>query len=204
MEHLLFMWIELRIVIWHIFGGDWRQNEKLSEVKPPLTNYVYKICNEIFVLYSSESGFVCMEASRKSDSILSLRLGKLSRNPEEACNQHLFFDASIQPVIIVSSKHGQRERCPLVGKYALIGKTLENNNNNEKSSCAIDQQHLGTHQHLDHVTFGCAAGGATEFNVVQNNCNVSSTTANRITETSSKHPKIFYLLCTFFRLRFRA
>ena len=160
--------------------------------------------NEIFVLYSSESGFVCMEASRKSDSILSLRLGKLSRNPEEACNQHLFFDASIQPVIIVSSKHGQRERCPLVGKYALIGKTLENNNNNEKSSCAIDQQHLGTHQHLDHVTFGCAAGGATEFNVVQNNCNVSSTTANRITETSSKHPKFFYLLCTFFRLRFRA
>ena len=99
-----------------------------------------------------------MEASRKSDSILSLRLGKLSRNPDEACNQHLFFDASIQPVIIVSAKHGQRERCPLVGKYALIGKTLENNNN-EKSSCAttIDQQHLGTHQHLDHVTFGCAA-----------------------------------------------
>ena len=162
--------------------------------KPPLTNYVYKI-NGIFVLYSSESGFVCMEASRKSDSILSLRLGKLSRNPEEACNQHLFFDASIQPVIIVSAKHGQRERCPLVGKYALIGKTLENNNN-EKSSCAttIDQRHLGSHQHLDHVTFGCAAGGATEFNVVQNNCNVSSTTANRITETSSKQPKFSYLL----------
>jgi len=138
------------------------------------------------VNFECESGFVCMEASRKSDSILSLRLGKLSRNPDEACNQHLFFDASIQPVIIVSAKHGQRERCPLVGKYALIGKTLENNNN-EKSSCAttIDQQHLGSHQHLDHVTFGCAAGGATEFNVVQNNCNVSSTTANRITETSS-------------------
>ena len=127
-----------------------------------------------------------MEVGRKSDSILSLRLGRLSRNPEEACNQHLFFDASIQPVIIVSAKHGQRERCPLVGKYALIGETLENNNDDEKSTCTIGRSHL------DHVTFGCATGGATEFNVIQNNCNVTQTTATdsdiTITKTSSKPP----------------
>ena len=70
--------------------------------------------------FSSESGFMCMEVYRKADSIMSLKLGKLSRNPEEACNQHLFFDTAIPSVIIVSAKMGHRVRCPLVGKYAMI------------------------------------------------------------------------------------
>ena len=96
--------------------------------------------------YDSESGFMCMEVSGKSDSIMSLRLGRLSRNPEEACNQHLFFDKSIQPVIIVSAKHGQRNRCPLVGKYSTI------------------------HPCKKEISFGCANAGATQFNFVQDKC----------------------------------
>lgn len=103
---------------------------------------------------------MCMEVSRKSDSIMSLRMGRLSRNPDEACDQHLFFDKSIEPVIIVSAKHGHRERCPLVGKYAALIKQEESN---EQNLC------LPNHK-ADHVTFGCASGGATEFNVIQNNC----------------------------------
>ena len=35
-EHLLFMWIMFRGVIWHLFLGDLSQREKLSEFKPPL------------------------------------------------------------------------------------------------------------------------------------------------------------------------
>ena len=35
-EHLLFWLTVLRIVIWHLFFEDWIQNEKLSEIKPPL------------------------------------------------------------------------------------------------------------------------------------------------------------------------
>ena len=123
----------------------------------------------MYFLFCSESGFVCIEVSRKSDSIMSLRLGKLSRNSEEACNQHLFFDNSIQPVIIVSAKHGQRERCPpLVGKYSLLPAADSEKCNNKD----------------DHVTFGCAAGGATEFNVIQNDCSASH--ASPTTKSSSK------------------
>ena len=35
-DHLLFRWIVLRTVIWHLFFGDLSQIEKLSEIKPPL------------------------------------------------------------------------------------------------------------------------------------------------------------------------
>jgi hypothetical protein len=103
-----------------------------------------------------------MEVSRKADSIMSLRLGRLSRNQEEACNQHLFFDISIQPVTVVSAKHGHKERCPLVGKYALQG-----SNNNEVLFSANNCMPgiIGS----DHLMFGCT-GEATEFNLVQNSC----------------------------------
>ena len=37
-EHLFFMWIVLRIVIWLPFFGDLSQSETLSEIKPPLAN----------------------------------------------------------------------------------------------------------------------------------------------------------------------
>ena len=56
---------------------------------------------------------------------MSLKLGRLSRNPEEACNQHLFFDTAIPSVIIVSAKMGHKERCPLVGKYALVNNNIQ-------------------------------------------------------------------------------
>lgn len=115
-----------------------------------------------FLSFDSESGFMCMEVSRKSDSIMSLRMGRLSRNPDEACDQHLFFDKSIEPVIMVSAKHGHRERCPLVGKYAAL-LIRQEERSNEQNLC------LPNHK-ADHVTFGCATGGATEFNVIQNNC----------------------------------
>ena len=42
----------------------------------------------------------------------------------------------------------------------------------------------GNHQN-DHVTFGCA-GGATEFNVIQNNCNVTQGSKSP-TKSSSKY-----------------
>ena len=56
-----------------------------------------------------------------------------------------------------------------------LGRVEPNNNDDQEAkstTCTIG------HSHLDHVTFGCATGGATEFNVIQNNCNVSQTTAS--------------------------
>ena len=35
-EHLFFMWIVLRVVIWYLLFWDLRQIEKLFEIKPPL------------------------------------------------------------------------------------------------------------------------------------------------------------------------
>lgn len=135
---------------------------KCSTIEEDINSNLSRIVMQ--VNFECESGFMCMEVSHKSDSILSLRLGRLSRNPEEACNQHLFFDNSIQPVIIVSAKQGHRESCPLVGKYSFVG----NQPNTQSNQCGGLP---GNHQN-DHVTFGCA-GGATEFNVIQNNCNVT-------------------------------
>ena len=54
------------------------------------------------LFFSSESGFVCLEIERKSDNILTLRMGRLSRNQDEACNTHLFFDANIPTTTIIS------------------------------------------------------------------------------------------------------
>ena len=150
-------------------------------------SYTFASIKLYLSLLFSESGFVCMEVNRKSDSILSVRLGRLSRNPDEACNQHLFFDTSIKPSIIVSAKHGQREMCPLVGKYALIGQQILENNQQEQSSIC---KTYGNHNNQltsadDHLTFGCAAGGATEFSLIQNNCSIGSSSASNA-KTSSK------------------
>ena len=118
--------------------------------------------------FSSESGFMCMEVYRKADSIMSLKLGKLSRNPEEACNQHLFFDTAIPSVIIVSSKMGHKERCPLVGKYALMINHLQN-----------QYQCLPGKHHQDHLMFGCT-GESAEFTLVQHDCvNSAMTTSGK-------------------------
>ena len=114
----------------------------------------------------SERGYVCMEVLQKSSSIMSLRLGRLSRNPEEACHQYLFFDKSIQPSIITSAKHDHRERCPLVGKYAVTSL--------KKKSCARPQPST------DHVTFGCAAAGATQFSLTQKDCDGKAETSSKI------------------------
>ena len=76
-----------------------------------------------------------------------------------------------------------------MGKYTLIGETLENN---EKSRSCVDRNQLQFgNSHLEHVTFGCAVGGATEFNVIRNNCDVTQPNSATITKTSSK-PKLFF------------
>lgn len=103
------------------------------------------------VHFECESGFVCLEAVRKSDSIMTVRLGRLSRNQEEACNRHLFFDNSIQPVTIVSGKHGHSQRCPLVGKY-LIQQQQQSRNVDENGGQCLP----------DHLIFGCS--GEATFN----------------------------------------
>jgi len=70
--------------IWDFFSGQWK--------------YYLKTMFNSF----SESGFVCLEIERKSENILSLRMGRLSRNQDEACNTQLFFDANIPTSTIIS------------------------------------------------------------------------------------------------------
>ena len=39
-----------------------------------------------------ETGFVCLEIESLSEAVLRLRRGRLSPDPDEACNENLFFD----------------------------------------------------------------------------------------------------------------
>ena len=55
--------------------------------------------------FFSESGFVCMEIERKSENILSIKTGRLSRNQDEACNTQLFFDSNIPTSTIISKSN---------------------------------------------------------------------------------------------------
>ena len=47
---------------------------------------------------------MCVEASKKSEHILTLKIGRLSRNREEACNKHLFFDEEYSKTTTIISK----------------------------------------------------------------------------------------------------
>ena len=54
------------------------------------------------LIVSSESGFMCFEVRYKSENVISAKVGRLSRNQEEACDRQLFFDASIQSTTLIS------------------------------------------------------------------------------------------------------
>ena len=54
------------------------------------------------ISFYSESGFICLELVKKSSSVITTRMGRLSRNPDEACDQSLFFDKSTQSTVLVS------------------------------------------------------------------------------------------------------
>ena len=69
-EHLFFMWIELRIVIWYMFWEIWAKVKKLSEIKPPLTDC---LTNSFFSFYLDEPLTICthtvVEAGKTSSLI---------------------------------------------------------------------------------------------------------------------------------------
>ena len=50
----------------------------------------------------SESGFMCLEVNYRSENVISAKIGRLSRNREEACDRELFFDASLQSTTLIS------------------------------------------------------------------------------------------------------
>ena len=50
----------------------------------------------------SESGFMCLEVKYRSENVISARIGRLSRNQNEACDTELFFDKSIQSTTLIS------------------------------------------------------------------------------------------------------
>ena len=50
----------------------------------------------------SESGFMCLEVKYRSENVISARIGRLSRNRDEACDTQLFFDKSIQSTTLIS------------------------------------------------------------------------------------------------------
>nr|XP_040570826.1 uncharacterized protein LOC121120042 [Lepeophtheirus salmonis] len=97
------------------------------------------------VSFECENGYMCMEIEKKYSNILQLRMGRLSRNPDEACHQQLFFDSSIQPTLLIGSGHGH-SRCPLVGKYRPI-------NSLSKIPCSNRD---------DYLISGCSGGSSLE------------------------------------------
>ena len=54
--------------------------------------------------YFSESGFMCLEVNYRSENVISAKIGRLSRNREEACDRQLFFDTSIQSTTLISKQ----------------------------------------------------------------------------------------------------
>ena len=52
------------------------------------------------IIVSSESGFICLEVKYRSENVISAKIGRLSRDREEACN--LFFDSSVQSTTLIS------------------------------------------------------------------------------------------------------
>ena len=52
------------------------------------------------IVVSSESGFICLEVKYRSENVISAKIGRLSRDREEACN--LFFDSSVQSTTLIS------------------------------------------------------------------------------------------------------
>ena len=63
----------------------------------------------------SESGFLCVESERRSERVMTVRVGRFSRNPEEACNTQLFFDhAAVQRVTLISEFYTWSEFASLI------------------------------------------------------------------------------------------
>lgn len=118
------------------------------------------------VNFDCESGFICLELVKKSSSVITTRMGRLSRNPDEACDQSLFFDKSTQSTVLVSEKV-RNELCPLVGKYSLSRDEprhhLEEGSSADSSNCPSGEP---THPKV-HLSFGCS--GETSFKHF-NNC----------------------------------
>ena len=45
---------------------------------------------------------MCLEVKYRSENVISARIGRLSRNQNEACDTELFFDKSIQSTTLIS------------------------------------------------------------------------------------------------------
>ena len=63
---------------------------------------VREVTDVMRVNVDCESGFKCLEVLKKTEDVLSVKIGRLSRNSDEACNQQLFFDRNIPFTIIIS------------------------------------------------------------------------------------------------------
>merc|ERR1719300_1438441 len=108
------------------------------------------------VNFDCESGFICLELTRKSPSVIATKLGRLSRNPDEACDQSLFFDAELKSTLLVSD-YQKLEVCPLVGKYSL----------GKKSDLTAESAECSNGTPNGHLSFGCS--GETSFKL-HNHC----------------------------------
>ena len=106
------------------------------------------------VNFECESGFLCVESERKSERVMSVRMGRFSRNPEEACNTQLFFDdAAVQTTTLISAQHFS-SLCPLVGKYSL----RDNSASDRGSNCVVGDSSFSSSysSSSDFLMFGCA------------------------------------------------
>jgi len=124
------------------------------------------------VNFDCESGFICLEMTRKSGTVMTVRQGRLSRNPEEACDQTLFFDAHIKPTLLVSQLK-EPGRCPLVGKYSIV-----DDGSKEKAGTGCPNEEpssQGIRPSSGHLSFGCS-GAETTFKLYANDCQTMKTT----------------------------
>lgn len=103
-----------------------KDNDKASNINMKCHEILENSTNHTKLVMVSNidcsSGFKCLEVFRKTDDVLSVRIGRLSRNSQEACHQQLFFDPSI-PVKTITSAHHHNKPCPLMGRYKVAQPT---------------------------------------------------------------------------------
>ena len=71
-----------------------------------------------YVKSKCDSGFVCTEITKTSDSVISARFGPKARNPNEACS-HLYFSYSVIKSFLLVSSQTPVQTCSLSGRYQL-------------------------------------------------------------------------------------
>ena len=80
---------------------------------------------------------MCLEVKYRSENVISARIGRLSRNQNEACDTELFFDKSIQSTTLISKLSNNSYQAQLL-KNRIYYDTVQRTNDLTESNNHIN------------------------------------------------------------------